>query len=302
VVGLVAVLVLGAAPAMASSGFGALPSGPAPTVSSLGSVPGGSLERQTIRVRRSQLRAGRGGPRLARGVIVLPGRTLAALDSAVCLTVAANLQPDGSPVCARYRLLFARRTKALAGARAGGYVVAGASRALPDGLLIRIVRVVPQKRGLVIDGTPAMINQVIRGGWAFRVRLPVSRAMIARARTAPGVRLADTPFPAQRRLIAEQHRHRHGGRGARIADQPIVGPQPKGWYVQLNNFDLGALPGSGGRFHLYLTGYATVDLSFSIGTDTRDCAQNSCPHTAWHWRPISAWTCRRCSSRSPSTA
>jgi hypothetical protein len=172
--------------------------------------------------------------------------------------------------------------------------VAGASPSLPEGLLIRVTHVAAQGRGLLVEGTPAMLNQAIRGRWNFRVPVRASRALLARARPAAGVRLSLKPFPVQARLLARQRarqlaarqrwlrrHHRHGGR-ARIADEPIVGPQPKGRYVAMNNFDLGPLPGSGGRMHLFLTGYAAVNLGFSVGTHTRDCPQNSCPHTAWH--------------------
>jgi hypothetical protein len=285
------VLALAAPPALAS-GAGTRPLRSMP-IAGVASASGSSMAQQTVRVRRSQLRTGASGrPRLARGVVVLRGHELSALSGALCLAQNTTLQPDGSLSCARYELSFVSRTRALRRVRIGGYIVAGGSAALPQGLLIRVTRVADQGGGLVVQGTPAMINQAIKGDWSFKVPVTASRDLLAQIRTVPGVSLSSKPFPAQRRLLAQERarqlaaerrrRRRDAGR-ARVADtSPVVGPQPKGWYVQLNNLDLGPLPGSGGAFHLFLTGYATVDLTFHIGTDTADCPENSCPHTAWH--------------------
>jgi hypothetical protein len=291
---LVALLSAGVVPALAS--------GPQPVSSqstaSLGRIASASEvspSHQTIRVSRSRFHTSAvSRARLARGVVVLRRKELAVLRSAVCLVPATAAQPDGSIGCARYELSFTARRGSLRRVRRGGYVIAGASAKLPVGLLIKVTTAEPLKPGLVVEGTPAMINQAIEGSWSFEERVPATPAALRQVSTAPGVRLALKPFPVQRRLLAQQRarqlaararrlRHAHGGARARLADdEPIIGPQPKGWYVQLNNFDLGALPESGGSLHLFLTGYATVNLGFSIGTDPRNCPQHSCPHTAWH--------------------
>jgi hypothetical protein len=249
-------------------------------------VPETGRAGPAIAVRSWQLHSSQRDPiRLARRTAVLRRPQLSRLRRASCMRAEGKVAQAASG-CARYTLYFSPRGGGLAAIRPGWHVIAGSSALLPHGLLMSVTDVRRTTHGgLVVDGKPAMINQAIRGRWRASVPIAATPALLGRARVVRGVRISLRPFPAQRALLGRRHARGHR-RHAHVADSPVLGFVPQGFYLQLNNVDLGPVPpGTGSRLHLFLTGYATIKLRADFGTDPSGCPHDSCPGTVWHLEP-----------------